>query len=132
MIAEYQEQAEQGQAEAQFQLGQVLFHGLGVSIDEDAALIWFHKAADQGYVRARYILGEIYKEGRVTPQDLVQSHMWFSLVARSDDDLATAARGNCELLEEYLTPEQLADAQARTAGDGKGKAEGKVEAEGGG
>ena len=107
MIAEYETQAQHGQADAQFQLGLILFHGLGVYIDEDSALVWFHKAAEQGYVRAQYNLGEIYKEGRVTPQDFVQSHMWFSLVAQSDDALAAAARTNCDLLEEYLTPEEL-------------------------
>ena len=53
--------AEQGDADAQFELG--LYHSLGICVKNDAAETekWFRKAAEQGHVAARaYCLSEGY------------------------------------------------------------------------
>tara|TARA_A100001037_G_scaffold305167_1_gene344305 strand:+ start:9350 stop:9736 length:387 start_codon:yes stop_codon:yes gene_type:complete len=104
-----------GDPEAQFQLAQVLQHGLGVRMDEDAALELYHAAAEQGYERAQYALGEIYMEGRITPQDLIQSYVWFSKVRRGGNSLSKAAAESCEYLDPHMTPEQRAEAMALTS-----------------
>ncbi len=107
--------AREGDAESQFRLGQMLLHGLGVAFDEAAGLEWYHRSAAQGYERAQFALGEVYKEGRVTPQDLVQGSMWLSLVMQAGGQLAQAARESHDHLAPYLTPEQGEEAASRAA-----------------
>ena len=45
----YRKAAEQGHADAQYQLGSHYELGIGVKKDLDAALKWYHKAAEQGH-----------------------------------------------------------------------------------
>ena len=108
-------QAQGGDAEAQFRLGQMLLHGLGVAFDEAAGLEWYHRAAAQGYERAQFAVGEVYKEGRVTPQDLVQASMWLTLVIAGGGELALAARESHDHLAPYLTLQQGQEAASRAA-----------------
>ena len=115
MLEDLERLSEDGDAEAQFQLAQVLQHGIGVAMDEDAALLWYHKAAEKRYERAQYALGEIYKEGRITPQDLVSSYAWFLIVEKKDGALAEAARENRDLLTDFMTPEQIVEAVDRAS-----------------
>src|SRR3954451_20999761 len=49
--------AEQGDADAQFNLGQAYRLGRGVPIDLGAAQIWFERAAAKGHVDAQTTLG---------------------------------------------------------------------------
>lgn len=116
MLDELERRSQAGEAEAQFQLAQILQHGLGVPMDEDGALRLYHDAAGQGYERAQYALGEIYMEGRITPQDLVQAFMWFSRIERNGGPLAEAAANSCEYLGPFMSAEQRAEA-ARLASD---------------
>ena len=46
---EYKEDAEKGNAEAQYHLGSRYFFGLGVKQDYNEAAKWFKKAAAQGH-----------------------------------------------------------------------------------
>ncbi len=107
------ELADAGDAEAQFKLGQVLNYGLGTAIDEEAAIAWYRRAADQQFERAQFTLGEICKEGRITPQDLVQSHVWYSLVSAASGALAAAGIEGCAEIEPYMSAEQIAEARRR-------------------
>ncbi len=45
--------AERGGAEAQYNLGFMYEHGLGVSRDEAEAVTWYRKAAEQGHAAAQ-------------------------------------------------------------------------------
>ena len=117
MLENLERLSQSGDSEAQFQLAQILQHGVGVAMDEDAALRWYHKAAEKQYERAQYALGEIYKEGRITPQDLVSSYAWYLIVENRNGALAVAARENCDLLTDFMTPEQIVEAKGR-AGQG--------------
>jgi len=111
--AELKGRAEGGEAEAQFKLGQVFNYGLGTAIDEAAAIEWYHRAADQRFEHAMFTLGEICKEGRITPQDLVQSHVWYALVVAAGGVLAAAGGEGCVEIEPYMSPEQIAEAKSR-------------------
>jgi len=103
--------AQSGDAEAQFKLAQVLNYGLGTAIDEDAAINWYQRSADQHFERAQFTLGEICREGRITPQDLVQAHVWYSLVARAGGDLSAAGIEGRSEIEPYMTAEQITSAR---------------------
>ena len=55
--------AEQGVAEAQFNLAQMYRQGQGVTQDDALALNWYRKSAEQGIVNAQNHLGAIYDKG---------------------------------------------------------------------
>ena len=63
-LREWRPLAEQGDAEAQFNLGVMYSKGQGVAQDDAQALAWYRKAAEQGYAKAQFNLGLMYDEGR--------------------------------------------------------------------
>jgi TPR repeat protein len=69
----YHKAAEQGLAEAQFNLAHIL-------VDEDisaaAAADWMAKAAAQGMVDAQYLMGVIYAEGLGVARDDNEARRW--------------------------------------------------------
>ena len=73
--------AEQGNARAQFRLGNKYKFGLGVARDDKEANKWIRLAAEQGYARAQYVLGNKYKFGRDVAQDGNVAAMWYRLAA---------------------------------------------------
>ncbi|MDP2977952.1 MAG: tetratricopeptide repeat protein [Thiobacillus sp.] len=77
--------AEQGDAEAQFQLAR-LYESYSPGTDtkerRTAALRWFLKAAEQGHVIAQYRLGLYYRHGVGTvAKDQAEGDVWFSKAA---------------------------------------------------
>jgi TPR repeat protein len=73
--------AEQGDADAQYSLGQMFLTGNGVTQDAGQAAYWLRKAAEQGAVIAQYKLGEMYMEGNGVTQDVEQATYWFRRAA---------------------------------------------------
>lgn len=59
---EIQRKAENGNAEAQFQLGRIYHNGDGIEPNFNKAVYWYKKAAQQGYVDAQINLGSCYDE----------------------------------------------------------------------
>ena len=51
--------AEQGDAEAQFNLGVMYANGRGVPQDDSEAVRWYRLAADQGHAGAQFNLGAV-------------------------------------------------------------------------
>ncbi len=100
--------ADQGDAQAQFELGVRYAHGYGVSRDDQEAAKWYRLAAEQGDADAQHALGVMYDEGRGVPKDYVLAHMWLNLAAAKGGKDAVKLR---DLLEEIMTPVQLAEAQ---------------------
>lgn len=68
--ADFRAAAEQGDARAQFQLGQCYEKGLGVDIDSVQAVQWYTRAADQNDPDALYSLGLCYYYAIGVPEDL--------------------------------------------------------------
>ena len=68
-LHEWQPLAEQGDADAQFNLGVMYANGRGVSRDDKAAAEWSRRAAEQGLPAAKAKLGGMYAIGRGVPQD---------------------------------------------------------------
>ena len=71
------EKAEQGDPEAQYDLGVMYYYGKRVSKNLRQAVYWTTKAAEQGYPDAQYNLGILYLEGDGVPQDSEQALYWF-------------------------------------------------------
>ncbi|HJL65723.1 MAG TPA: tetratricopeptide repeat protein, partial [Arenicellales bacterium] len=59
-LGEFRPLAEQGDADAQYNLGVMYEKGRGVPQDDKIALKWFTLAAEQGFARAQHNLGVMY------------------------------------------------------------------------
>ena len=77
--------AEQGDAEAQSNLGYMYDTGQGVPQDYAEAMRWYRLAADQGYDGAQNNLGVMYDNGQGVPQDYAESVRWYRLAADQGD-----------------------------------------------
>jgi TPR repeat protein len=74
----YQKAAEQGVAEAQFNLAHLL---VTEEISTVAAAEWMKKAALQGLTDAEYLLGVIYAEGIGVGMDRAKARLWLKKAA---------------------------------------------------
>ena len=108
-LQEWRPLAEHGDAEAQTNLGLMYATGSGVLQDYAEAVDWYRKAADQGRADAQTNLGNMYDTGRGVSQDAVLAHMWYNIGGANGNELGSDNRG---LIEEQMTREQIADAQA--------------------
>ena len=77
--------ANQGNADAQYNLGIMYENGNGVPQDYAEAVTWFRKAADQGNTKAQYGLGVMYENGNGVPQDYAEAVKWFRKAAEQGD-----------------------------------------------
>lgn len=82
----YQLAAEQGVAEAQFNLAHLLVEA---ELSAELAAEWMHKAAEQGMADAQYLLGVIYAEGLGVEMDDAKAKLWLQrAIAKGQDDAA--------------------------------------------
>ena len=99
--------AEQGNAGAQYSLGLRYNMGLNAPQDDVEAFLWYQLAAEQGHAAAQLDLGYHYAKPGVL-QDLVYAYLWFSLSASGGQEIA---RSNGDVLEQRMTPAQIAEAE---------------------
>ena len=77
----YRKAADQGNAQAQFNLGIMYHGGQGVAQDFKAAMVWYRKAADQGHAKAQCALGIMYADGHGVQQNLPTALIWVEKAA---------------------------------------------------
>ncbi len=77
VVRELRPLAEQGDAEAQYNLGVMYTNGQGVPQDDAEALQWYRKAAEQGNAGAQYNLGVTYNNGQGVAQDYAEAAKWY-------------------------------------------------------
>jgi TPR repeat protein len=73
--------AEQGDAEAQFNLGLMYDLGEGVPENDSEAVKWYRKAAAQGYAKAQLNLGNMYRNGLGVPENHAEAVRWYRKAA---------------------------------------------------
>ena len=76
--------------------------------DNAEAVRWYRLAAEQGDALAQTNLGFMYANANGVPEDLVFAYLWFNLSAAQGNEIA---QSNEEKIEQYLTREQIAEAQ---------------------
>ncbi len=132
--------AEQGHANAQYNLAAMYAKGLGVAQDYVQAVRWLRNAAEQGYAKAQGTLGNMFYKGRGVAQDYAEAARWYRKAAEqgnakaqdffgflcatgrgvAQDDMEAykwfvlaGARGNKgrDLIAKRMTPAQIAEAQ---------------------
>ena len=89
--------AEQGNLDAQYNLGVAYQYGHGVMSDHAVAASWFRKAANQGLAAAQLSLGVLYENGVGVPQDFASAASWYRKAAEQGD---TAAQLNLGVMYE--------------------------------
>lgn len=87
-LKEWRPLAEQGNIEAQFNLGIMFEQGSGVVKDLKEALRWYRLAADQGDAMAQYNVGVYYAQGMGVAKDFKESMRWTRLAAQQGDAVA--------------------------------------------
>lgn len=70
--------ADQGDAEAQFELGLMYFLGRGVGRDHSTGFAWMKKAADQGFAKGENMIGNCFERGDGVLQNSASAVEWFS------------------------------------------------------
>jgi len=100
--------ADQGDAEAEFQMGVRCHNGEDVPQSDGQAMQWFLRAADQGHVDAQSHLGAYYWAGRGVPEDLSKAYMWSEIALAGGDE---NSKSRLEGLASQMTRQQVLAAQ---------------------
>ncbi len=90
-LREIETRAEQGDRNSQFQLGK----SYAIQGDQQAAVLWFTKAADQGYAPAQLALGSCYFCGEGVPQDEAKGADLYEKAAQAGASKAQKLLGLC-------------------------------------
>jgi len=85
--------ADQGFAEAQFNLGIVYELGNGVDKNPTEAFRFYKLAADQGNSRAQFSLGNLYKDGNGVSKNMAEAVRFYRLAANEGLDKAQCVLG---------------------------------------
>lgn len=77
-MAIWKKWAEQGNADAAYNLGLIHQHADGVAYSAEEALRWYRVAADRGDKPAQFQVGLIYQNGEGVKADPAKAHEWFT------------------------------------------------------
>jgi uncharacterized protein len=91
--------AEQGEKQAQYNLGQLYISGEGVQKDEAEGVKWILMAADQWHVPAIISLADMYSKGQGVKQDIAEAYFW--------SRISPTGHWALPKLAEQLTPDQI-------------------------
>ena len=108
-FSQYWRLAEQGDATAQFNLGNMYANGQGVAQNYQEAVKWYRLAAEQGDADAQFNLGVMYANGEGVTQDDRIAHMWFNLLASFGNKDGANAR---DRIAARMTSNQVSEAQS--------------------
>ena len=100
--------AEQGDINAQYNLGQIFRRGLGVTQDYKEAVRLYTLAAEQGIVEAQTNLANRYYYGEGVIKDIVYAHMWKNISASNGFE---PAKEDLKIIEKEMTSSHISEAQ---------------------
>lgn len=99
-LSVWRPQADAGDAEAQYFVGQIYERGLGAEPDPERAASWYRKAAEQDYRAAQVSLGYLYESGLGVDPDPAEALRWYRRAAGTEEDLVVLAeQDHAALLE---------------------------------
>jgi hypothetical protein len=107
-LPELRRLADQGDPDAQWQMGVRYHNGEDVQQDDAKAMGWFERAADQGQIDAQSHLGAYYWAGRGVPEDLYKAYFWSAIATAQGDEISKA---RLEGLASQMTRQQVAAAR---------------------
>ena len=80
--------AEQGDADAQYYLGNSYYNGEGVTKNIQEAVKWYRKAAEQGYADGQRSLADCYYTGEGVTKNFQEAVKWYRKAAEQGDAVA--------------------------------------------
>ena len=105
----YRKAADQGLADAQYEVGAGYSNGEGVPKNFREAVRWYRKAAEQGHAQAERGVGLSYELGQGVPQNFRDAVRWYHKAADKGDPSAQFSLGCCYANGEGV-PQSLPDA----------------------
>ena len=84
-IQRFEALAEKGHAQAQYDLAQIYFQGIGVAKDGQKGWYWLLSAAGTGNVAAMVQLGALFESGIGANRDYATAAQWYLRAARKGD-----------------------------------------------
>lgn len=90
---EFKTLADNGNAQAQYELGILYMFGLGVTENRMAAFNWYRKSAENGYAKAQQSIAIMYASGADVDKDDVKALEWHKKAAIQGDDLSACILG---------------------------------------
>jgi len=84
----YSKAAKQGDSEAEYKVGYMLYFGRGVAEDESEAFQWFERSARQGHAEAQCRYAECFLQGNGVEKDLEKAREWYTKSAEQGEALA--------------------------------------------
>jgi putative methionine-R-sulfoxide reductase with GAF domain len=107
-LADMQRLADNGDADAQWQMGVRFHNGEDVPRDDAQAMQWFQRAAEQGNVAAQRALGAYYFAGRGVPTDFSKAYFWSAIAGAQGDEMS---KSRLPVLALQMTQSQIAAAR---------------------
>jgi uncharacterized protein len=92
-------QAEAGDAEAMYYVGQIYEKGLGTPPDYAKAAEWYRQAGEKGYGPAAVNLGSLYEQGLGVEKNEVEALNWYRKSAGLSSDLVVLEAAEYESLQ---------------------------------
>ena len=77
--------ADQGDAQAEYSIGDLYDQGQGVPHDDKEALKWYRMAAEKGFAPAQHNLGAMYHDGQGVAKDYQEAIKWYRRAADQGD-----------------------------------------------
>jgi TPR repeat protein len=71
--------AEQGNTDAQFEVGQMYAQGLGTAQLFEEAMHWYELSARQGHAKAQFNIAFLYAYGQGVDQDILKAYEWYRI-----------------------------------------------------
>jgi len=110
----YLKAAEQGNTDAQFNLGAMYEHGIGMPADPKQAAYWYRPAAESGDIDALSNLGVLYEKGEGVPQDKTLALALYNVSVAYDGNPNSTAGRNRQALANRMPLEDVKKALALT------------------
>ena len=82
-------EAENGNPEAQYLLGEMYYFGYGTPMDESKAVEWYNRSAENGCPDAQYQLGYLYENGIEVTEDITAASEWYKKALDGYSDAAS-------------------------------------------
>lgn len=110
VASQLQEEAEQGDSEAQYTLAALYQLGLGVAKDPAAAVVWYRTAAEKRFVDAQVRLGDMLAAIESPGFSPVEAQSWWQIAAQTGEPVAVAGAA---LLDNDLSAADIAKATTK-------------------
>ena len=91
-LSVWQQAASQGDAKAQYFVGEIFEKGKGQTPDYESAVLWYRRAVKQDYAPAKMSLGRLYELGLGVEKDLVKAmNLYRDASGLNEDEIAYAS-----------------------------------------